>query len=329
VDFIDEVTFSVQGGRGGDGCTSFRREKFVPKGGPDGGDGGNGGNVILSVSHNLSTLFDLKHRKHYRAGRGGSGGSSNKQGKRGNDVIIAVPQGTIVYDGELGIVDDLVEDGRQLIIARGGRGGRGNARFATSTLQAPDRAEEGKPGEEKQIRLELKLLADAGLVGLPNAGKSTLLSRISSARPRIADYPFTTLTPNLGIVRYREFESFVMADIPGLIEGAHEGKGLGDRFLRHIERTSVLVFLIDASTQEQETTLSILQNEVRRFGIALERVEWLVALTKIDLLTPEEKAALPETLLGKSCHKISSVTGEGLPNLLDAVYAAVQEMSNE
>ncbi len=326
MDFIDEVTFSVQAGKGGDGCVSYRREKFVPKGGPDGGDGGDGGSVILRVSHNLSTLFDLKHKKHYRAGEGGRGRGKNMHGRNGKDCIISVPPGTLVYEtGKPRPLCDLVSHGQEFCAVVGGRGGRGNTRFASPTRQAPDKAEKGSPGETKNVRLVLKLLADVGLVGFPNAGKSTLLSRISAAKPKIADYPFTTLVPHLGIVTYREFNSFVVADIPGLIEGAHRGRGLGDRFLRHVERTRAIVFLIEAVSEDFNAALKCLIHELEQYGLALRPEAALVAWTKTDLLDEKQKKRLPRTLSGMRCIPISSITGEGLQELLDAMFGLVRE----
>ena len=248
VRFIDEAKIYVRSGRGGRGCVSFRREKFVPRGGPDGGDGGNGGDVILVAQRNVSSLLDHRYRQHYIAQNGEHGKGKNQHGKNAPPLIVPVPVGTVVKDFYTGeILGDMVEEGQTLVVARGGRGGRGNARFATSTNQAPRYAEPGEEGEERTLLLELKLLADVGIVGFPNAGKSTLISRISAARPKIADYPFTTIVPNLGVVRYNEGKTFVVADIPGLIKGAHEGAGLGIRFLKHIERTRLLIHLLDLS----------------------------------------------------------------------------------
>lgn len=316
MDFIDEISISVQGGKGGNGCVSFRREKFVPKGGPDGGDGGDGGQVILRVKSNLSTLHDIRPRKRYRAGSGDHGKGSNKHGKRGQSIFIGVPPGTIVWESERSNqLGDMTESGQELVVARGGRGGKGNARFKSSTNQAPDRAQIGTNGETRDIRMELKLLADVGLVGFPNAGKSTLLSTLSAARPKIADYPFTTLVPNLGIVRLGEYRSLVMADIPGLIEGAHAGKGLGDRFLRHIERTKLLLFLIDANSEDIEGGYQALLQEVTQFGATLKEKPKLIALTKIDLIPPEQMKNLPEAIEKIPCRPISSVTGMGLETL--------------
>lgn len=329
MDFIDELSFWVLGGRGGDGCVGFRREKYVPKGGPDGGDGGDGGNVVLRVNPNLSTLFDIRRRKQFRAGNGAKGKGKRRTGKKGKSVVIEVPRGTVALDGESGsVLEDLTEPGRELIVARGGKGGRGNTWFATPTCRTPDYAEEGAEGENRYIRLELKLLADVGLVGLPNAGKSTLLSRISSARPKIADYPFTTLYPNLGIVYGEEFKSFVVADIPGLIEGAHAGKGLGDRFLRHVERTRVLVLLIEAHSEEISTVYRILSQEMESFGPSLLEKPQLIVLSKVDLLPREKRAHLPLSLNGKSCYPVSAVTGEGIQSLLSAIILKLSEVKD-
>jgi len=326
MNFIDEVSFRVQGGKGGDGCVSFRREKYVPKGGPDGGDGGEGGSVILKVDLNLSTLFDLRHRKQFKAGNGGNGKGKNMHGKNGKPVVIPIPKGTVVWDKErYAVLGDLIEARQELIVVKGGKGGKGNARFATPTRQAPDFAEKGELGESRLLRLELKLLADVGLMGMPNAGKSTLLSRISSARPKIADYPFTTRAPNLGVVSYGTFKSFVAADIPGLIEGAHAGKGLGDQFLRHIERTRVLVFVIEAVFSEIESVYGMLLKELELFNPALLKKPRIVALSKKDLLSQEEKERLPSSLKGHMCCSISSITGEGIDTLLHAVVRTLEE----
>jgi GTP-binding protein len=330
MDFIDEVHFTAEGGRGGNGCVSFRREKYVPKGGPDGGDGGNGGAVILYVDTGMSTLVDLRHRKRYKGKNGEGGRGKGMHGKRGKSVRIRVPPGTMVFNDQTGEgLGDLVKAGDELMVAEGGRGGRGNARFATSTLQAPDWAEQGGAGSVVSVRLVLKLLADVGLVGLPNAGKSTLLSRISAARPKIADYPFTTLVPNLGIVRYHDFRSCVVADIPGLIEGAHMGKGLGDRFLRHIERTRLLVFLIESSEPEPGHVMDLLLGELTAFNRDLAERPSLVALTKIDILNAPERKRLPKILLDVPCYPVSSVTGDGVASLLDAVFEKLSQSAHE
>ena len=326
MDFIDEVMFRVQGGKGGDGCVSFRREKYVPKGGPDGGDGGDGGSVILRVSPNLSTLVDFRHKKKIRAGDGERGKGKGKNGRSGHSVMLKVPKGTLVIEaGSEALLGDLREPGEELILARGGSGGRGNRHFTTPTRQAPDFAEKGKEGEVRTVRLELKLLADVGLVGLPNAGKSTLLSRLSSAKPRIADYPFTTLIPHLGIVQLDEYSGFVMADIPGLIEGAHTGKGLGDRFLRHIERTRILVFIVEAQTDRVLEDVRILENELKRFKLALFKKPRILALSKIDLLSPDVRKQWDEPDFSGPCVRISAVTGEGLEDLRSAIRSILEE----
>ncbi len=326
--FIDEISFKVEGGHGGNGCVSFRREKFVPKGGPDGGDGGNGGDVIAKVNEGMTTLLDLKRRRSYRAESGQHGMGKNMYGRRGKDVVIHVPRGTMVKDMENGVlVGDMTEPGQVLVLARGGKGGKGNTHFARPTLQAPDWAENGTGGEVRNLKLELKILADVGLVGKPNAGKSTLLSVISAARPKIADYPFTTLTPNLGIVKYGEFQSFVVADIPGLIEGAHEGKGLGDRFLRHIERTRVLIFLVESCSDSPKEDYRILMDELTAFNRDLVGKPVIVALTKIDLIPVEERKELPRHLGRKPCIPVSAVSGEGIQTLLDRVFVLLSEVN--
>ena len=320
MDFIDEVTFSVIGGRGGDGCVSFRREKYVPKGGPDGGDGGNGGSIILRVNPNMNTLMDLRRKKKYRAENGVNGSGSNCHGRRGKSLIIPVPKGTLVYDDtENELIADLVESDESMIAAAGGRGGKGNARFATATLQTPDYATHGKPGGERTLRLELKLLADVGLVGFPNAGKSTLLSRVSAARPKIADYPFTTLVPNLGIVQSGDYQSFVMADIPGLIEGAHQGKGLGDRFLRHIERTRVLLFLIDSTSESPEDVYQALCNELEAFNPDLINKPRLIGFSKSDIWA-DASDPLPREIDHIPCLQFSSVSGQGIGELVHRLF---------
>ncbi len=326
MDFVDEIVITVQGGRGGNGCVSFRREKFVPKGGPDGGDGGNGGSVILQVNLNLSTLFDIGHRKRYRAEDGKNGSSKNMFGRRGATLNIGIPAGTLVRDEETGeILGDLTASTQELVVAHGGRGGKGNARFATATHQAPDKAQPGLPGESRQIHLELKLLADVGLVGFPNAGKSTLLSRISAARPKIADYPFTTLVPNLGIVKTGEYHSIVVADIPGLIAGAHTGKGLGDRFLRHVERTRVLLFMIESVAEDPAATFQVLRDELKQFETDLIDRPKLIALTKMDLLPLEQIQKIPVRIEGIDCIPISSVTGQGIDALLAGLVTRIRQ----
>ena len=268
--FVDYALIEVQSGNGGNGAVTFRREKYVPKGGPSGGDGGKGGNVIIRTNANLHTLLDFRYKKKYKAGNGNIGGSSLKDGKNGNDVIVEVPVGTVVKDSETEkVLFDLDKKNDEVILAKGGKGGKGNSKFATSTNQTPRFAENGKPGETKKVILELKLIADVGLVGFPNAGKSTLISKISAAKPRIADYPFTTLEPNLGIVRYKDFQSFTVADIPGIIEGASEGKGLGHKFLRHIERTRIILFLIEITSENLIKDFEILLKELKSYSTKL------------------------------------------------------------
>lgn len=314
--FLDYAKIYVEGGRGGDGCVSFRREKYIPKGGPDGGDGGDGGSVILQVDPHLRTLIDFRYRNRYRAGRGQHGRGNHQSGRKGTDVMVRVPPGTMVRDAKTGeILADLVEAGQRFVVARGGRGGRGNTHFATPTHRSPREFEPGKPGESRWIALELKLIADVGLVGKPNAGKSTLLSRITAARPKIAGYPFTTLQPNLGIVHLQPYQSFVIADIPGLIEGAHQGKGLGLQFLRHIERTRLLAYLIDPTDPEVDSpkeTFRILHQEIKQYAQSLTRKPAIVVLTKKDLWHgrdwfSELLGAFPYPLLA-----ISAITGENL-----------------
>jgi GTP-binding protein len=326
---IDLARIEVISGSGGDGCVSFRREKYVPKGGPDGGDGGRGGSVRLVVNPHVRTLLDCREQPRYRAERGRPGSGNRRSGKDGRDLEVRVPPGTVVRDPGSGeVLADLVRAGDEYVAARGGRGGRGNARFATPTHQAPRHAEEGGPGEERWLELELKLIADVGFVGLPNAGKSTLLSRVSRARPRIAPYPFTTLEPHLGIVVLDEERQFVAADLPGLIEGAHAGKGLGHQFLRHIERTRVLLFLVDVMAEDPARDLQVLEREITLHGPALAGKPRLVALTKADLLPPGEhaeaaaRAGLPEARL------ISAQSGEGVAALQEALWALVAPASD-
>jgi GTP-binding protein len=322
--FIDYAKIFVEAGRGGSGCVSFRREKYVPKGGPDGGDGGKGGDVIMQVDAGMRTLQDFHMRKHFRAERGEHGKGANKNGRGGAEVIIRVPPGTVVKDAETGeTLADLVQSGERLVIARGGRGGRGNASFATSTHQAPREWEVGELGESRWLILELKLLADVGLVGLPNAGKSTLLSRLTAARPKIADYPFTTLTPNLGVVQYHD-NSFVMADIPGLIEGAHEGRGLGIEFLRHIERTSVLVVLIDATSENLASDYQTLIHEMESYNSALGQKPRIIVLTKMDLAADKNIGEeFLQNINFPTC-RISAASGEGIDRLTGMMWEAVR-----
>ena len=321
--FVDEARISVKAGKGGDGVASFRREKFVPHGGPDGGDGGNGGSVILRASHRLSTLLDLRYQQHYEARPGDPGQGRNKHGKSAPDVIIGVPVGTLVLDDETGdMLADLIDDGREFVAAHGGHGGRGNSHFATSTNQTPMRCEPGRPGERRRLRLELKLLADVGLIGLPNAGKSTLIAAISAARPKIADYPFTTLVPNLGVVRVDDEQSFVVADIPGLIEGAHAGKGLGQQFLRHIERTSLLLHLVDISewaAAAPVNTFETLRQELTAYDPFMEKRPFAVVATKLDLKADGARLAALHAYCKKKRIRffaISAATREGLDELI-------------
>ena len=329
--FIDEARIYVKAGDGGNGCVSFRREKFVPKGGPDGGDGGNGGDVIIEARKEIKTLLDFQYRKHYKAGNGEHGKGSNKSGKRGKEVVLLAPCGTVVRDRSTGkVLEDMTRDRMRLVVARGGRGGKGNAAFATSTNQAPRRAQPGQQGEARDLGLELKLLADIGLVGLPNAGKSTLISRISAARPKIAEYPFTTLAPVLGIVRSPggDFgESFVVADIPGLIEGAHEGKGLGIQFLRHIERTRVLAFLIECTSVDPQHDLKVLLDEVRLYKPSLAKKTRIIVLTKIDLVNGGGRKNVQSFRLkdGATICQVSAVTGEGIPQLIDMFWKFLRD----
>ncbi len=320
--FIDHVKFCARSGRGGAGSAHFRREKFVPKGGPDGGDGGRGGHIILRGNKQLWTLLHLRYKKHVIAADGKPGEGGRRSGADGEDIILEVPIGTIARDAETGEKRlEIMDDGQEAILTPGGRGGLGNDHFKTSTNQAPRHAQPGEPGIEEWIILELKLLADVGLVGFPNAGKSTLLSTLSAAKPEIADYPFTTLTPNLGVVSYRGFKSFVMADIPGIIEGAAEGKGLGIRFLRHIERNSILLFLIPADADDIQKEYNILLGELKKFNPELLDKERLLAISKSDLLDDELMAEM-KALLPKGIEHIfiSSVTQLGLDPLKDSIW---------
>jgi GTPase len=321
--FVDQVVIKVLAGSGGHGLIAFRREKFVPRGGPNGGDGGKGGDIVLEVDPHLHTLLDFRYRAQWKAERGQHGGGSGRTGRSGEDVIVRVPTGTEVEDVATGKrLADLVAAGERLVVARGGRGGRGNQHFASSTQQSPQVAEDGQPGESRELRLTLKLIADVGLVGFPNAGKSTLLASVSAARPKVADYPFTTLTPHLGIVKVGDYGSFVMADIPGLIEGAGEGKGLGLQFLRHIERTRVLLFLIDCLDPEPDRTLEVLRTELRRYSDAMLEKPYLVALTKVDLLPPQEKPPGISRLSSKP-FMLSAPAKRGMSELLTELHRLV------
>jgi GTP-binding protein len=326
--FIDTATVTVRSGDGGKGAVSFRREKFIPKGGPDGGDGGRGGSIVFLADRHLTTLLDFRYKRAYAAANGKPGAGARCTGHSGADVEIRVPAGTVIRDANTSeILADLKKAGDSYIAARGGKGGRGNMHFATSTVQAPRKSEPGGAGEEKSLALELKLLADVGLVGFPNAGKSTLISRISAARPKIADYPFTTLVPTLGIVGYGDFGSFVVADIPGLIEGAHTGKGLGTRFLRHIERTRVLVFLLDCSAGPVTDQYKTLLKELKEHNPALAEKPRIIAISKIDTAGDDVLRELKKARFGKGAKilRISSVSGEGVKELLDACWKTLQE----
>jgi len=328
---IDQARIFVKAGDGGNGCASFRREKYVPAGGPDGGDGGKGGDVIFEVDQGLSTLIDFTRRTHFIAERGQHGQGSNKHGRNGEDLVVRVPPGTQVKDDEGRLLADLVAPGQRWVAARGGRGGRGNARFKSPTRRAPAFFEKGEPGEERWLRLELKLLADVGLVGYPNAGKSTFIAAVSKARPKIADYPFTTLTPNLGVVSLGPGESFVVADIPGLIEGAHRGVGLGHEFLRHIERTRVLLYVIDASGLEGRDPcddLRVLRRELSLYQPELAQRPSLVFANKMDLAEARAHVdRLKEVAaeMGAAFYSGSAATGEGLRDVLYALWQALQD----
>jgi len=329
--FVDYVKISCRSGAGGAGSTHFSRDRINPKGGPDGGDGGRGGHIILRGNRNVWTLLHLKYRKHIKAGHGGNGGGNNRKGEDGEDIILEVPLGTIARD-ELNQKThfEITEDGVEHILVRGGRGGRGNTHFKSSTNQSPRYAQPGEEGEEDWKILELKVLADVGLVGLPNAGKSTLLSVITAAKPKIANYAFTTLVPNLGIVKYRDHRSFVMADIPGIIEKAHEGKGLGHRFLRHIERNAVLLFMIAADSEDIRKEYKILLNELEMFNEELLDKPRILAITKSDLLDDELKEMLrPELPEGLPTLFISSVAQQGLQELKDVLWEQINMNRND
>jgi len=330
--FFDEARIYVKGGDGGNGCVSFRREKYVPMGGPDGGDGGRGGNIYLVVDPSLNTLVHFRQRVHFKAQRGAHGRGKNQHGRSGEDLYIPVPPGTVVYDDETGeLLADLVTPGQKALVARGGRGGRGNAAFKSPTNQAPRIAERGEPGEERWLRLELKLIADVGIVGVPNAGKSTLLARVTAAKPKIADYPFTTLVPNLGVVQV-DHRDFVMADIPGLIEGAHSGAGLGDQFLRHIERCRVLIHLLNGLSPDPIGDWEAINQELELFNPHLADKPQVVAFNKMDLPEvrerwPEVRRALQER--GVDPLAISAVTGEGVQELLYRVLELLDRQPEE
>jgi GTP-binding protein len=325
--FVDELEFTVRGGKGGDGCASFRREKYVPRGGPDGGDGGDGGDVVLRASPHHSTLYHLAGRSVYEAGNGQPGQSRDRFGKRGEDLLLVVPVGTVVLDAERGnVLRDLATEAHTFVIATGGRGGKGNVRFATATNRTPRYAELGHPGEERRVRLSLKLIADVGLVGLPNAGKSTLLATLSRARPRVADYPFTTLEPCLGIVEMPGHTSIVMADLPGLIEGAHRGKGLGDRFLKHIERTRALLHLVDCATSTDPVAdYHVVRKELAGYSASLAERPTVVVATKCEDDASRARAAELAAGIGRPVIAISAATRQGLPELFAALIPFLRE----
>jgi len=327
--FFDEAEIYVESGRGGDGMVHFHREKYKPRGGPDGGDGGRGGDVILQVDPKLNTLFDFSHRSHYIADDGKPGGPNNRSGKSAEDLIVNVPPGTLIYDAQTGdLLGDLVEDEQRLIVAKGGRGGRGNQHFATSRNQTPKMAERGEPGESKSLRLELKMIADVGIVGVPNAGKSSLLSAVSNAKPKIANYPFTTLSPNLGVAELDIDTILVLADIPGLIEGAHEGVGLGFAFLRHIQRTRVLIHVLDGIAVDPLSDFSQTNSEMALFDEKIKEKPQIVAFNKIDLPTAQERwyeISQQLSKLGFEVIPVSAVTGENVKKLLWRAAELMQE----
>ncbi|GAB4233768.1 MAG: GTPase ObgE [Methyloligellaceae bacterium] len=330
--FLDEARVYIRSGAGGDGCVSFRREKFVEFGGPDGGDGGRGGDVIAECVANLNTLIDFRYQQHYRARKGGNGMGRNRSGAKGRDAVLKVPPGTqiLAADKET-LLADLTEPGQRVVLARGGNGGFGNAHFKSATNQAPRRANPGEPATEMEIWLRLKLIADAGLVGLPNAGKSTFLAAVSAAKPKIAGYPFTTLHPNLGVVRAGAVD-FVLADIPGLIEGAHEGAGIGDRFLGHVERCRVILHLVDATEADVAQSYRIVRRELEAYGGGLGQKEEIVALSKCDALVPEviaERAAALQAACGQKPLQLSAVSGMGVQEALHRIAAALQAARDE
>ena len=334
--FLDHATIRVAAGDGGNGCVAFLREKYRPNGGPAGGDGGRGGSVWVEADSGLNTLYAYRYRRVRNAGRGEDGGGKNRHGPAGDDLVLPMPVGTVIRDSETEeLIADLTQAGQRELIARGGRGGRGNARFATSTNQAPRRAEDGRPGQQFELSLELRLLADAGLVGLPNAGKSSLLAAMSAARPKIGNYPFTTLEPILGVVAVDIDRTFVVADIPGLIEGANEGRGLGLEFLRHVSRTAVLVHLVDVHERDEEAALAdleIIRAELRAYSSELENKPSIVAVSKADLPGVAETAQALRDRLRESnidVHLLSSATGEGLPELRSAIVAAIDTLRKD
>ena len=326
MNFVDRAVIEVEAGTGGSGAEAFRRESGVPRGGPSGGDGGKGGDVVAVADPELSTLLDYSYKRHYRAGRGQHGEGSNRTGRDGEEILLRVPPGTIIRDAESGeFLAELLEPGETVVVARGGRGGRGNARFKTATRQAPRRWEPGEEGERRTLELELKLLADVGLVGEPNAGKSTFLATVSRARPKVADYPFTTLTPNLGVVQLSDYRSFVVADIPGIIEGAHEGKGLGHQFLRHVERTRTLALLVPVDAPDPQVEYERLRGELARHASELATVPHCLVLTKADLLADGDAPPAVDAPDAWGRFLVSSVTRQGMDGLLDALWHRVQD----
>jgi len=333
--FIDEALIDIKAGGGGRGCISFRREKYIPRGGPDGGNGGKGGDVSIVADSGLVSLLDFKYKRRYEAERGEHGQGSNCTGKDGEDIVIRVPVGTVLKNPETGeIVEDLIADGQSMVLAKGGRGGKGNAFFTSSTYQAPKFAQPGETGEERRLKLELKLLADVGIIGFPNAGKSTLISHISAAKPKIADYPFTTLQPHLGVVKFGEYQNFVVADIPGLIEGAHRGKGLGIKFLKHIERTSLFIHLIDISPYTERNPrkdFEIINRELKAWNPDMAKKPQIVVLNKIDITEARER--LPGLLKffktkDLTAFTVSAATGEGLDKLIKYTGAMVTRLKH-
>lgn len=328
--FVDRAVIEVAAGTGGSGAEAFRRESGVPRGGPAGGDGGKGGDVVLMADSQLATLLDYSYRRHYKAPRGLHGEGSRRTGKSGDDLVLRVPPGTVAYDAETDeLLGELLEEGESVVIARGGRGGRGNARFATATNQAPTRWEPGVEGEERTVRLELKLIADVGLVGEPNAGKSTLLATVTAARPKVADYPFTTLEPNLGVVQLSDFRTFVIADIPGIIEGAHEGKGLGHQFLRHIERTRVLLLMVPVDSEDPQAEYDRLRGELEAYSADLAATPFLVALSKIDVLPPDAELPVLKAEGALDVVPFSAVARTHLDDLLQRLWQASQDVIRE
>lgn len=328
--FVDRAVIEVAGGTGGSGAEAFRRESGVPRGGPSGGDGGKGGDVILVADPQLTTLLDYSYRRHYRAPRGMHGEGSNRTGKSGDALVLRVPPGTVAYDEETDeVLAELLEEGETVVIAKGGRGGRGNARFKTATHQAPRRWEPGEEGEARTVRLELKLIADVGLVGEPNAGKSTLLAAVTAARPKVAAYPFTTLSPNLGVVELSDYRTFVVADVPGIIEGAHEGKGLGHQFLRHIERTRVLLLMIPVDAEDPQAEYHRIRDELEAYSEDLARTPFVVALTKTDLLGPDAEPPVLEAEGALDVVRVSAVARTGLDTLLERLWKASRDVVAE